>query len=287
LVDRNRLVDELVGRALEEDASFNDRTTRLLVSENTVGNAIIRVNSAGVISGQNCAETVFRLLDSDIRYSPIAGDGSRVKSADTIARMSGKLTAILSGERTALNFLQHLSGIATLTAAFVERVKGTGVVILDTRKTTPGLRFLEKEAVVHGGGRNHRANLERYILVKENHITAAWGLPAVLDKLGTNLHEAEIEVSSLDELRSLRDRQVGRVMLDNFTPSMLTAALEELKRWDSTPEVEVSGGINLDTITSCAQKGVDFVSVGSLTSSAPVLDMTLMVEGKSKDNAHA
>jgi len=280
LVDRNRLVDELVGRALEEDASFNDRTTRLLVSENTVGNAIIRVNSAGVISGQSCAETVFRLLDSDILYSPVAGDGSRVKPADTIARMSGKLTAILSGERTALNFLQHLSGIATLTAAFVERVKGTGVVILDTRKTTPGLRFLEKEAVVHGGGRNHRANLGRYILVKENHITAACGLPAVLDKLRTNLHEAEIEVSSLDELRSLRDRQVGRVMLDNFTPSMLTAALEELKRWDRTPEVEVSGGIDLDTITSYAQKGVDFISVGSLTSSAPVLNMTLMVEEK-------
>lgn len=276
-----------MGRALEEDAAFNDRTTRLLVRENTVGNAIIRVNSAGVISGQRCAETVFRILDSDIRYSAVAGDGSRVKPADTIARMSGKLTAILSGERTALNFLQHLSGIATLTAAFVERVQGTGVVILDTRKTTPGLRFLEKEAVVHGGGRNHRVNLERYILVKENHITAACGLPAVLDTLGTDLHEAEIEVSSLDELRSLRNRQVGRVMLDNFTPSMLTAALEELKRWDRTPEVEVSGGIDLDTITSYAQEGVDFISVGSLTSSAPVLDMTLKVEGKSKDNAHA
>ncbi len=276
-----------MGRALEEDAAFNDRTTRLLVRENTVGNAIIRVNSAGVISGQRCAETVFRILDSDIRYSAVAGDGSRVKPADTIARMSGKLTAILSGERTALNFLQHLSGIATLTAAFVERVQGTGVVILDTRKTTPGLRFLEKEAVVHGGGRNHRVNLERYILVKENHITAACGLPAVLDTLGTDLHETEIEVSSLDELRSLRNRQVGRVMLDNFTPSMLTAALEELKRWDRTPEVEVSGGIDLDTITSYAQEGVDFISVGSLTSSAPVLDMTLKVEGKSKDNAHA
>ena len=279
--DREKTLAEIVRRALAEDAARKDVTARLLVEGSRMGDAIIRAKAPGVVSGHEAAAAVFKALDESIAYSPAVADGSSVAKGGAVARLYGHVRAILSGERTALNFLQHLSGIATLTAAFVERVGGTGAVILDTRKTTPGLRALEKMAVVHGGGRNHRANLEDMVLVKENHITAAGGLASVLKKLGTDgLRDAEIEVASMAELRMLRETPPRRVMLDNFTPELVTEAVAEVKTWaPRVPEIEASGGIHLDSVARYASAGVGYISVGSLTSQAPVLDMNLRLEG--------
>lgn len=282
--DREKTLAEIVRRALAEDAARKDVTTRLLVDAARLGDAVIRAKAPGVVSGHEAAREVFSALDASIAYSPMAPDGSPVGSGAAVARVYGHVRAILAGERVALNFLQRLSGIATTTAAFVERVKGTGVVILDTRKTTPGLRVLEKMAVVHGGGQNHRANLAELILVKENHIAAAGGLASVLKKLGSGrLSQAEIEVTSMAELRMLREGTPKRVMLDNFAPDAVAAAVAEIQSWaERTPEVEVSGGMSLDTVAQYAIPGVNFISVGSLTSQAPVLDMNLTVEGTDK-----
>ena len=282
--DREKTLAEIVRRALVEDAARKDVTTRLLVDAARLGDAVIRAKAPGIVSGHEAAREVFSALDASIAYSPMAPDGSPVGSGAAVARVYGHVRAILAGERAALNFLQRLSGIATTTAAFVERVKGTGVVILDTRKTTPGLRVLEKMAVVHGGGQNHRANLAELILVKKNHIAAAGGLASVLKKLGSGrLSQAEIEVTSVAELRMLREGTPKRVMLDNFAPDAVAAAVAEIQSWaERTPEVEVSGGMSLDTVAQYAIPGVNFISVGSLTSQAPVLDMNLTVEGTDK-----
>ncbi len=275
-----REIRDRVKRALEEDAAGMDRTTNALVGEAALGGALITAKAHGVISGHGAAEAVFATLDRAVEYLPRREDGGRVGPGDTVAVVRGSLRALLSGERTALNFLQHLSGIATLTALYVDAVKGTGIVILDTRKTTPGLRLLEKRAVADGGGKNHRFDLAGAILVKENHITAAGGLERVVEGLGRNgLREAIIEISTLEQLGLLRDAPPARVMLDNFTPPMVEEAIEELGLWGTAvPEVEVSGGITLETIRSYAVRGVHYISVGSLTSSAPALDLSLTLE---------
>jgi nicotinate-nucleotide pyrophosphorylase (carboxylating) len=275
-----KLVEDLARRALDEDAARRDGTTRLLIDERLTGQASIRAKSPGTISGHEAAAAVFRLVDRSVGYEPVAVNGSSVSSGGVVASVSGRLSSMLSAERTALNFLQHLSGISTLTAEYVRRVKGSGVVILDTRKTVPGLRILEKRAVVHGGGRNHRTDLAGMMLVKENHITAAGGLAAVVERLGgVRLREAEIEVTSLDELRMLKHSPPRRIMLDNFSPEMLENALNELRSWeDDIPEVEVSGGITLQTVAVFARPGVDYVSVGSITSSAPALDLSMTID---------
>jgi nicotinate-nucleotide pyrophosphorylase (carboxylating) len=274
----SNLID-VVRRALEEDAAGDDVTTRILVGERVEGRAVITVRAAGVASGQKCARAVFSVLDGSMEYEVSQPDGSSVRPGDIIAVVRGNLRAILSGERTALNLLQHLSGVATLTRSFVEKVRGTGATILDTRKTTPGLRALEKEAVLHGGGKNHRADLAGLILVKDNHITAAGGLDAVIRCLGERLGDAEIEVTSIEELRRFSNRPPLRIMLDNFDPSSVERALQEMKGWKHRPQVEVSGGVTIDTVGEYALNGVDFISIGSLTSSAPALDMSLSIEG--------
>jgi nicotinate-nucleotide pyrophosphorylase (carboxylating) len=279
--DPDRSLAEIVKRALLEDEARRDATTRLLVDASRLGDAVIRAKAPGVVSGQRAAAEVFRALDEMIAYSPIVSDGSPVARGEVVARIYGRVRTILSGERTALNFLQHLSGVATLTAAFAERLKGTGVVLLDTRKTTPGLRSLEKAAVVHGGGRNHRSSLADMVLVKENHVAAAGGMGPVLAKLGASrLEGVEVEVTSVEELRMLRETPPKRVMFDNFGPEQVREAVAEVKTWTrSVPEIEVSGGVSLDTIADYAVAGVQFISVGSLTSQAPVLDMSLLLEG--------
>jgi nicotinate-nucleotide pyrophosphorylase (carboxylating) len=278
--ERETWLVNLVKTALAEDAARKDVTTRLLVDASRVGDASIRANAAGVVSGHRAALETFKALDPSIAYSATAPDGSSIQRGAVVARIYGHVRAILSAERTALNFLQHLSGVATLAAAFVEKVSGTGVVILDTRKTTPGMRILEKAAVVHGGARNHRADLAGMILVKENHIAAAGGLAAVLTKLGTQrLGGAEIEVSSLEELRMLRETPPKRIMLDNFEPAAISEAVAEVALWTTAPEIEVSGGVELDTVAERAMRGVDFISIGALTNRAGALDMSLSIEG--------
>jgi nicotinate-nucleotide pyrophosphorylase (carboxylating) len=278
--EREKRLDDLVRTALAEDAARKDATSKLLVDAARVGDAVVRAGEPGVVSGHEAAGATFRMIDPSLAYSATVSDGGRVQRGSVVARVYGRVRAILSAERTALNFLQHCSGIATLVAAFAERVRGTGVVILDTRKTTPGLRILEKAAVVHGGGRNHRANLAAMILVKENHIAAAGGLAEVLAKLGSaHLPNAEIEVRSLEELRMLKGAPPKRIMLDNFEPALVREAVAEIKSWAAAPEIEVSGGVNLDTVAAYAVPGVDFISIGALTNRAPALDMSLDLEG--------
>ena len=274
-------IERIVAAALAEDEAASDATTRLLVPESIIGRAGIISKKAGSISGQECAAEVFRQCGGEVAFEPSAPDGSVVTPGMLVARLEGPLGQILSGERTALNFLCHLSGIASLTASFVEKVAGRGVRILDTRKTTPGMRAVEKMAVVHGGGQNHRHDLASYILVKENHIAAAGGIGSALGKLGEFLAGCEIEVRDSDELQALSALPPGRVMLDNFTPSQIREAVAAVRSWNRIPEIEVSGGITLENIGEHAIEGVDFISVGAITASAPSLDLSLLVEEKS------
>lgn len=272
-------IERIVRCALDEDKAFTDLTTSLLVQEGIVGIGRIIARKAGIISGQLCAEASFRQLSPGIEYEAVAGDGDRVDEGSTVSEIRGSLAAILSAERTALNFLGHLSGIAGMTARYVEKVKECGAVILDTRKTTPGLREMEKMAVIHGGGGNHRRDLASYILVKENHIEAAGSIGKVVSMLGERISSSEIEVETLGQLELLSGSSPGRVLLDNFTPEMVEEAVSLVDSWEGRrPEIEVSGGINLDTVSRYAIRGVDFISVGSLTSSAGALDLSLLAK---------
>lgn len=273
-------IERSVAAALAEDEAAADATTRLLVPDSLEGRAGIVSRAIGVISGQECAAEVFCQLGGEVSFEPVAPDGSAVSPGTLVARLEGPLGQILSGERTALNFLCHLSGIATLTASFVEKLAGTGVRILDTRKTTPGMRAVEKMAVTHGGGQNHRHDLASYILVKENHIAAAGGIEAALECLGEFLAGCEIEVRDLGELKALSATPPGRIMLDNFTPPQIREAVKLVGAWDRRPEIEVSGGITLESVKKYAVRGVDFISTGSITASAPSLDLSLLVEEK-------
>ncbi len=271
---------EVVKRAIEEDSALDDLTSRLTVPEGMTGKAEIISRKAGVISGQDAAIAVFREIDRSLEYHVAVPDGGSVGENDVVARIEGGYSSILSAERTALNLLGHLSGVATLTARYVSIASGHGVKILDTRKTTPGMRLLEKKAVVDGGGNNHRIDLSSYILVKENHIAAAGGLSKLIALLGPGLSEAEIEVTSVDQIRSLRESPPARIMLDNFTPQRVVEAVAELNGWKGRrPEVEVSGGIDLSNISLFMIKGVDYISVGALTSAAPSLDLSLLFTG--------
>jgi nicotinate-nucleotide pyrophosphorylase (carboxylating) len=275
------ILTELIKTAFAEDSADDDITTKLLVDRNIKGSAKIIAKGKGVISGQECAKEVFLFMDGSVTYSAEVGDGEYVRQGDIAAVVEGRVSSILSAERIALNFLGHLSGVATLTASFAEKVKGSGITILDTRKTTPGLRFLEKKAVLDGQGENHRANLGELILVKENHISMAGGMANVLELLGDKwLRKAEIEVSSMDELVLLLKTPPARIMLDNFTPVMIQKAMKEMEKCgEEKPEIEVSGGITLENINDYLIGGVDYISVGSITSAASPLDLSLIIRG--------
>ncbi|MBN2184142.1 MAG: carboxylating nicotinate-nucleotide diphosphorylase [Candidatus Krumholzibacteriota bacterium] len=270
----------IVKQAIEEDSAHDDLTSKLTIPEGMKGSAGIIAREEGVISGQDAASAAFREVDRTTVYDAVIPDGGRAGENDVVARIKGDYASILSAERTALNLLGHLSGVATLTARYVRMTSDSGVQILDTRKTTPGMRLLEKRAVADGGGMNHRLDLASYILVKENHIQAAGGLSKLSGVLGTRILEAEIEVTSPDQLRVLRSTPPARIMLDNFSPGMIREALAEMDSWKAgRPEIEVSGGIDLTNISSFLIKGIDYISVGALTSSAPSLDLTLLSEG--------
>ena len=275
------ILDRAVETALSEDRAFDDITTSLLVPEDMTGVARIFTREDGIISGQECAERTFLRLDPDVAYRRRVSDGGAVRAGDVVAEISGRLAAVISAERTALNFLGHLSGVATRTGLFAAKLEGTGIRVLDTRKTLPGLRALEKKAVIDGGGENHRHDLGSYLLVKENHIAAAGGMEGLAELLGAKMALAEVEVSSLDQLGLLAETPPARVMLDNFGPAQVAEAVGYIGRWKgSRPEIEVSGGIGLDNIEEYAIAGIDFISVGSLTSSARSLDLSMLAGGE-------
>jgi len=286
----SKLVQRMVSEALEEDHVRDDATLTLLELGDRRAAADIVMGDAAVACGVDVAREVFVRVDPGVAFEARVADGTRVVEGDVVARLEGRAESILRGERVALNFLQRLTAVATLTSRFVARVAGSSVTILDTRKTTPGWRDLEKYAVRCGGGQNHRRDLGAMVLIKENHIRAMGGPRVLVDQLrraarasrGGEKRFVEVEVDSLDFLDQVLGAPVDRVMLDNFTPDGVRTALERINRFRrSQPrvplEVEVSGGMTLENVADFSIPGVDFISVGALTHSAPAIPLSLEV----------
>lgn len=270
------IVERAVAEALAEDlGEAGDITTDAIVPADLVSEAKIVARKEGVIAGLALAEAAFKALDPDAVFNAAIEDGGRVSPGTVIASVRGRTAALLSAERVALNFLGHLSGIATLTAAYVAKVAGTKARIADTRKTTPGLRVLEKYAVRAGGGTNHRLGLYDAVLVKDNHIAAAGGVAPALERLfAKNRHRVkiEVEVDSLAQLEEALRFPIDAVLLDNMEPATLQ---EAVKLAGGRMQTEASGGVNLQIVREIAETGVDLISVGALTHSAPNLDLGL------------
>ncbi len=260
-----------------------DITTETIVPPGLMAEGGLVAKEEGVISGLFLAEEVFKRVERNLEFNALVREGEKVKEDKEIAWVKGQARAILKGERAALNFLSRLCGISTLTARFVEAVAGTQVRILDTRKTTPGWRRLEKYAVRKGGGLNHRFGLYDMVLVKDNHIDLLGGIPQAieraLDSPQWRDREVEVEVRNLRELKEVLSLGVKRVMLDNFSLSQIRKAMEVVFRLKGRdrPMVEVSGGISLKNVREIAQTGVDYISVGALTHSARALDISLIL----------
>lgn len=275
--------DILIQLALAEDIGEGDVTSRYFIPEERRACAFVAVRKDGVVSGVELAARVFNTVDAGLEVEILIGDGSRVAAGALLIRVEGSARSILTAERTALNFLQRLSGVASLTSRYVEQVKGTNTRILDTRKTTPGYRLLEKKAVVHGGGTNHRIGLYDRAMVKDNHLVAEGGPEAVqaaILKLKSEKPEVEVELEAddLDQVRTFLTMEgVDHILLDNMTTEELSAAVL-LRGERSRPQFEASGGITLKVLRDIAKTGVDFISVGALTHSAPALDIGLDFE---------
>jgi nicotinate-nucleotide pyrophosphorylase (carboxylating) len=269
------VIDEVVARALAEDLGSGDVTTAATVPEGARARAIINQKAPGVVFGLEVAEQVFRALDPQAQITWLAPEGEW-RQAGEVLRVEAEAAAVLSAERTALNFLQRLSGVATMAARCVRAVEGTKATILDTRKTTPGLRSLEKAAVVAGGATNHRAGLYDAILIKENHSAMAGGVGEAVRKARAAAPELplEVECSSLAEVDEALAAGAPRILLDNMNLDQLAEAVTHV---NARAELEASGGFTLDTVGAVAATGVDFVSVGAITHSAPALDLSLLL----------
>lgn len=272
-------LDQLIKEAIAEDLGDGDHTSEATIPGDAVGQAKLLVKEEGIIAGIGVAEKVFKAVDRQIRFTAYLKDGDRVSKGDVVFLVSGKVRSILGGERLALNFMQRMSGIATATRIMTENLQGTKARILDTRKTTPLMRELEKRAVRTGGGFNHRLGLYDMILIKDNHIDFAGGIKKAIGKTRNYLASSdkdlmiEIEVRNFDELRQVLDAGgIQRIMLDNFKPDELREAVEII---GGRYETEASGGINLENIREYALTGVDFISVGALTHHVRSLDLSL------------
>jgi nicotinate-nucleotide pyrophosphorylase (carboxylating) len=269
--------------ALVEDVGQGDVTTAATVPTDIVGKARIVARSRGVIAGLGAVFETYHQVDPEVAVVFKTSDGERVESKTVVLTATGSFASLLVAERTALNFLQRLSGIATLTAKFVDAIDGTGAKIVDTRKTTPGWRMLEKAAVIAGGGHNHRMGLYDAYLVKENHLAAAGGITAALERVAvanTDRQPVELEVASLaevDEALASTNRP-DRIMCDNFAIDDLGVAVERIRAANADILIEASGNVRLDTVRSIATTGVDWISVGALTHSAPALDLSCLIE---------
>ncbi|MBV8567990.1 MAG: carboxylating nicotinate-nucleotide diphosphorylase [Methylobacteriaceae bacterium] len=272
-------IEPRVRDALDEDLGrAGDITTFATIPAGTPARAVIAARKPGVIAGLALAEAAFRLLDPTLGFAPRTTDGDKVVAGDIVAQISGAARPILSAERVALNYLCRLSGIATLTWQYVERVSRTSANICCTRKTTPGLRAFEKYAVRCGGGMNHRFGLDDAFLIKDNHIAVAGGIRPALRAAKANaghLVQIEIEVDNLDQLREVIEEGADAVLLDNMSIDQLREAVDLVA---GRMKTEASGGINLDTVAAIAETGVDMISVGALTHSAGGLDLGLDVE---------
>lgn len=276
------ILEEFIRTALAEDIGQGDFTTLAIVDKDKNGQAQIIAKQNGILAGIEMVKKTFFLLDHDIQFETQFRDGDKIDVNETVIIITGKISSILKGERTALNLLAHLSGISTLTAKYVEEVRGTQAKITDTRKTTPLLRDLEKEAVRAGGGINHRMGLYDMVLIKDNHIQAAGDIREAVNKCKQYLGEnklnlkIEVETTNLNQVRDALACDVDQIMLDNMALNMIREAVNIIS---GRAVVEASGGISLKSIRSIAETGVDLISIGALTHSAPVFDFSLLLEG--------
>ena len=274
---KEELIDALIDLAFAEDIGDGDHTTLSTIPADAMGRQHLLVKEEGILAGVDIARRVFERYDPSLKMTVMIGDGSRVKPGDIAFVVEGPVRSLLVTERTMLNIMQRMSGIATMTARYQERLKGLKAKVLDTRKTTPGMRILEKEAVRIGGGANHRIGLFDMILIKDNHVDFAGGIPNAVSRARAYLKEKgkdlkiEVEVRNTDEIRQALDARVDRIMLDNFTSERTAEAVALI---GGAAEIESSGGITLDTLRAYGEAGVDFISVGALTHSVKGLDMS-------------
>lgn len=274
-------LNKIILNALDEDIQTGDITTQAIIPESVFGNGKFLIKANGVIAGLTVAKNVFEMVDKKLDFKILIPDSKKVKTGDIVAEVEGKASSILTAERTALNFIQRMSGIATLTNTFLEKIKHTKAKILDTRKTIPGLRLLDKEAVKCGGGKNHRIGLFDLFLIKDNHIEIAGSITNAVkacrifqQKKNSNL-KIEVETKNLDEVSEALSCNVEIIMLDNFNTDLMRKAVKLI---NEKCLVEASGNINIDNVKEVAETGVDFISVGALTHSVKALDISLEVE---------
>jgi nicotinate-nucleotide pyrophosphorylase (carboxylating) len=279
--DLDAVTAELVRAALREDVGAGDVTTTATVDAQAQAQARITQKAPGVIYGLDVAEAVFAQLDPDARFERLVAEGEWRDDGGPVLAISARAWALLTGERTALNFLTHLSGVATMAALAAREVHGTGARVLDTRKTIPGLRALEKAAVAAGGASNHRVGLFDAILIKENHIAAAGGIAQAIERARAAAPELagtlEVEVRNPEEIDQALAAGAPRLLLDNMDEAQLRAAVAQVA---GRAELEASGGVSLQTLRKLAETGIEWVSMGALTHSAPALDLSLIVEAR-------
>ncbi|MGQ9684153.1 MAG: carboxylating nicotinate-nucleotide diphosphorylase [Anaerolineae bacterium] len=271
-------VIEAVQRALREDVGPGDVTSHWILGPEAQAVGRFLVKAPGVIAGLDVAAEVFRQVDERVRWEPLVEDGTRVKGGQVLARVGGPAVALLSGERVALNFIQRMSGIATLTRRYVQAVRGTNAIVLDTRKTAPGLRLFDKLAVRLGGGANHRFGLYDMVLIKDNHIAASGGITPAVERVRARNRAGlpiEVEVTTLAQLQEALSLGVDRIMLDNMDLETMRRAVQLT---GGQVPLEASGGITLENVAEVAATGVDYISIGALTHSAPALDVSMDIE---------
>jgi len=269
-------IDRIVRTALEEDIGLGDVTTRATVEPGTQGRAELVAKEDFVLSGLEVAGRVFRILDPELAVENLKVDGEQIRNGEVLAWLKGEAGILLQGERVALNLLQRMSGVATLTARFADAVAGTGAQIVDTRKTTPGLRVLDKYSVRMGGGQNHRTSLYDGVLIKENHIAAAGGVGVAVRRARERVPHTlkiEIETQTLDDVAEALDAGAEIILLDNMTLEQLIEAVQLVAGRALT---EASGGVNLETVRAIAETGVDLISVGALTHSSRAVDISML-----------
>ena len=269
------LIEELIGPFLREDIGFVDLTSTIMIDAATDGTFDVNAREDIVVAGLDVAGAVFRRCEPNCTYEARVKDSDHVKDGTTLARVSGKARGLLTAERTALNILQHLSGIATLTSKYVKEIEGTNATLIDTRKTTPGLRALEKHAVTCGGGRNHRLALDGGVLVKDNHIAVCGGLTAAIQRAKSQvptLTKVQVECDNLDQVKEALEAGAESLLLDNMSPDTMRQAVKIVQ---GRITLEASGGITLETVRAKAESGVDLISTGKITQSAPSVDIGL------------
>ncbi len=274
----SKTINNLIESALLEDVGSGDITTNFLIDGDLKTKAFLKAKENGIIAGLQIAELVFKKLDNNIIWNQNFNDGDEIKSGDILVNFMGSYKSILTGERTALNFLQRMSGIATSTSKYVQAIKHTKAKILDSRKTAPGLRLIDKYAVNIGGAMNHRIGLYDMVLIKDNHIKIAGGITNAVNKIRSKLDSGikiEVETSTLDEVMEALNSQVDFIMLDNMTTEMMKLAVKSI---NGKALIEASGNLSLERVKEVAETGVDFISIGALTHSVKALDIAQYIE---------